>query len=140
MTERTIAVFFYGLFMDMDVLRQRGLSPLNPQAAHLDGYDLEIRDRATLMPKREERVYGIVASLTHEEISTLYAEPSVREYRSEAVLVTLEDGQPCPALCYNSPSLTGSGRNTAYATNLLRLAKVLAFPKEYLRKLRRLAQ
>jgi hypothetical protein len=140
MPERNIAVFFYGLFMDMALLRQRGLSPLNPQAASLDGYDLEIGDRATLIPKKDQRVYGIVASLTHEEINSLYADPSVREYRPEAVVVTLGDGQSLPALCYNLPRLTGSERNTAYATNLLRLAKALALPEAYLEKLQRLAQ
>jgi hypothetical protein len=47
MTERKVNVFFYGLFMDMGVLQQRGLAPSTPQVAYLDGYDIEIRDRAT---------------------------------------------------------------------------------------------
>ena len=71
MTERKVAVFLYGLFMDMDGL----------QAASLDGYDIEIRDRATLLPRKEAWVYGIVTGLTHVEIGTLYAESSVRDYR-----------------------------------------------------------
>ncbi len=100
-TERSIAVFFYGLFMDMSVLQQRGLDPRNPQAASLDGYDIEIRDRATLVPHAEARVYGIVTGLTHVEIDTLYAEPGVLEYRPEAVVVILGDGRQVPAPCYN---------------------------------------
>jgi Gamma-glutamyl cyclotransferase, AIG2-like len=139
-TERKVNVFFYGLFMDMDLLQQRGLAPSNPQVACLDGYDIESRDRATLILNAAERVYGMVTGLTHEEIGTLYAEPSVLDYRPEAVLVTLEDDRQVPALCYNLPNVTGSRRNTAYAVRLLEVAKTLAFPGEYLDKLRRLAQ
>jgi hypothetical protein len=91
MTSRKIAVFFYGLFMDMNFLQQRGLHPIAPQVGCLDGYAIEIRERATLLPTLGERVYGVVASLTHEEIRTLYSEPSVLDYRPEAVLITLEE-------------------------------------------------
>jgi hypothetical protein len=112
-TERKVRVFFYGLFMDMGLLQQQGLAPSNPQVACLDGYDLEIRDRATLIVNAPARVYGMVTGLTHEEIGTLYAEPSVRDYRPEAVLVTLEDARQVPTLCYNLPQVTGIRRDTA---------------------------
>ena len=140
MPERKVHVFFYGLFMDTGLLQQRDLAPSNPQVAYLDGYDIEIRDRATLILNAAERVYGIVTGLTHEEIGTLYAEPSVRDYRPEAVVVTLEDKRQVPALCYNLPHITGARRNTAYAVRLLEVAKTLAFPGEYLDKLQRLTQ
>ena len=140
MTERKVNVFFYGLFMDMGLLQQRGLAPSNPQLACLDGYDIEIHDRATLILNAAEKVYGMVTGLTQEEIDTLYAEPSVLDYRPEAVLVTLEDDRQVPALCYTLPQVTGSRRNTAYAVRLLEVAKTLAFPGEYLDKLQRLAQ
>jgi hypothetical protein len=137
--DRKVNVFFYGLFMDMGLLQRRGLAPSNPQVAWLDGYDIAIRDRATLVLNAAERVYGMVMGLTHEEIDTLYAEPSVLDYRPEAVLVTLGDDRQVPALCYNLPTVTGSRRNTAYAVRLLEVAKTLAFPEEYLDKLQRLA-
>ena len=140
MTERKVAVFLYGLFMDMDGLQQRGLDPSNPQVASLNGYDIEIRDRATLIPCTEARVYGIVTGLTRVEIDTLYAEPSVLDYRPEAVVVILGDGRQVPALCYNLPTVTGSHRNTTYAVQLLELAKALAFPGAYLATLQRLTQ
>jgi Gamma-glutamyl cyclotransferase, AIG2-like len=139
-TERKVAVFLYGLFMDMDGLQQRGLDPSKPQVASLDGYDIAIRDRATVIPRTEARVYGIVTGLTHVEIDTLYAEPSVRDYRPEAVLVTREDGRQVPALCYTLPTVTGSHCNTTYAAKLLALATTLAFPEAYLATLQRLTQ
>jgi hypothetical protein len=140
MTSRKVAVFLYGLFMDMGLLHQRGLAPSHPQVASLDGYDIEIRDRATLLPRTEARVYGIVTGLTHVDIGTLYAEPSVMDYRPEAVLVTREDGRQVPALCYLLPQVTGTRRNTTYAVKLLELATTLAFPGAYLATLQRLTQ
>src|SRR5262245_32594594 len=100
MAPRTVDIFFYGLFMDIDLIQQRGLHPSHPQVASLNGYDIIIGDRATLVPRAEARVYGIVTGLTFADIDTLYAEPSVRDYRPEAVLVTREDGRQVPALCY----------------------------------------
>ena len=140
MTYRKVDVFFYGLFMDMTILRQRGLVPTNPRIAYLEGYDLEIRDRATLVPTVQARVYGILAGLTHEEIGTLYSEPSVLDYRPEAVLVSSGDARQVPALCYTLPHVSGTSRNTAYAIKLFELAKALSFPEEYLDKLKNLAR
>ena len=126
--------------MDMALLLQRGLNPIDPRFAYLDGYKIEIQDRATLIPDVAERVYGIVAGLTHEEIHTLYSEQSVQDYRPEAVLITLKNDHHVPALCYNLPQVAGSPRNTAYAAKLFELAKKLSFPEVYLDKLKRLAQ
>ena len=140
MTPRIVDVFFYGLFMDMGLLQQRGLAPSHPQVASLDGHDIVIGDRATLVPHAAARVYGIVTGLTHADLDTLYAEASVRDYRPEAVVVTREDGRQVPALCYLLPQVTGTGRNTAYAVKLLELATTLAFPGAYLTTLQQLAQ
>ena len=82
----------------------------------------------------------MVTGLTHEEIGRLYADPSVRDYRPEAVLVTLADARQVPAWCYNSPQVTGSRRNMGYAVRLVEVAKTLAFPGDYLDRLQRLAQ
>jgi hypothetical protein len=134
---RTVDIFLYGLFMDMGLLQQRGLHPSHPQVAFLDGYAILIGDRATLMPNAEARVYGIVTGLPFADIATLYAEPSVRDYRPEAVLVTREDERQVPALCYILPHVADAQRNIRYAVQLLALAKTLAFPEVYLDTLRR---
>lgn len=139
-TCRKVDIFFYGLFMDIGMLRQRGLFPIHPQVAYLDGYDLEIRDRATLVLNGQARVYGMVTGLTHEEIGMLYSEPGVLDYRPEAVLVVLGDGRQVPALCYNLPHVSGTSRNTEYAVRLFEVAKALSLPEEYLNKLQNLTQ
>jgi hypothetical protein len=50
MTERRIDGFFYGLFMDVDVLRNSGVAPADPRHAHVDHFALRIGERATLVP------------------------------------------------------------------------------------------
>src|SRR5262245_48313674 len=126
--------------MDMSVLQQHGLVPRHPQVARLDGYDIDIRERATLVRHATASVYGIVTELSHEEIATLYADPSVREYRPEAVVVTLADARQVPAWCYTLPKVTGARRDTIYAAKLVEVAKALALPGDYLDRLQRLAQ
>jgi hypothetical protein len=137
-TERSIDIFFYGLFMDMALLEQRGLHPSDPRLAYLDGYSIGIFDRATLIRNTSERVYGVVAGLNHEEIHILYSDASVQDYRPEAVLVTLKNNSHVPALCYNLPKVPDSPPNTTYAAKLFELAKKLSFPEAYLDKIQKL--
>jgi hypothetical protein len=94
----------------MGVLQQRGLAPRHPQVARLDGYDIDIRERATLIRHATARVYGEVTELTHEELSTLYEDPSVRDDRPEAVVVTLADARQVPAWCGTLPQMTDTHR------------------------------
>jgi hypothetical protein len=126
--------------MDMGLLQQRGLAPRNPQVARLDGYDIDIRERATLIRHATARVYGIVTELTHADIGTPYLDSSVWDYRPEAVLVTLADDRQVPAWCDTLPHVTGAHRNTGYAVRLVEVAKTFAFPQDYPDRLQRLAQ
>jgi hypothetical protein len=129
---RKIDVFFYGLFMDEDLLRSKGVTPANIRSASLKGYQLRIGDRATLVPAQSGLVFGLVISLSHADLEQLYSEPSVQAYKPEAVLVQLLDGEKLPALCFNliEPSSTHE-RNTEYAFKLRALAKRMNFPEEY---------
>src|SRR2546428_12161695 len=103
MTARRINVFFYGLFMDADALRTKGVQPAHPRRGCVSGFALRIGQRATLVPDPEARVYGVLMELSHDEIERVYAEPSVREYRPEAVIAELDDATQVPALCFNLP-------------------------------------
>ena len=101
MSARRVDAFFYGLFMDLDLLRESGVAPTNPRRARVDGYGLRIGQRATLVPAAGARAYGMLMSLTHAELDRLYAAPGLEQYRPEAVLAQSLDGAPTPALCYN---------------------------------------
>jgi hypothetical protein len=132
MTSRRIEVLFYGLFMDPEVLRAQGANPENPRHASAPGFALRIGQRATLQRDPSGVAHGIVMELTHAEIDHLYADPSVRAYRPEAVLCMVADGSSVPALCFNliePPSPDEA--NADYAVKLRDLAARLGLPQEY---------
>ncbi len=137
MTERRIDAFFYGLFMDIEVLRDAGAIPINPRRAYLDGFALRIGQRATLLPSPGARAYGMLFALTHAELDRLYARPGLEQYRPEAVLVHSLAGMPAPALCYNlREAPRPDERNAEYAEQLQRVLRELDFPSEYVASLR----
>lgn len=130
---RKIDVFFYGLFMDEDLLRSKGVTPTNLRPASVFGFQLRIGKRATLVPSPTDRVYGLLASLSHAELERLYSEPSVQAYRPEAVLANLSNGEVLAALCFNLPEPpSAEERNVEYAARLRALAERLNFPAEYI--------
>jgi hypothetical protein len=132
MVSRRIEVFFYGLFMDADLLRTKGADPLNIRPACVPGFALRIGQRATLLRIPDARAHGILMELTHGEIEQLYSEPSVRAYRPEAVLAELSDGSRIPALCFNLPVPPGPEEvNSEYAAKLRDLARRLGLPSDY---------
>jgi hypothetical protein len=136
MPTRRLSVFFYGLFMDSDALRAKGLDPVNPRRAVVDGFSLRIGQRATLVPDPDGRVYGVLMDLDHAEIDRLYAEASVQIYRPEAVLAELDDGTRSAALCFNLPvAPTADARNEEYATRLREVARRMALPEEYVERI-----
>ena len=130
---RRVDVFFYGLFMDQDVLREKRLSPKNIELVSVPGYALRIGQRAALVRRESDTVFGMVMALTPAEISRLYGEPGVQEYKPMAVLAQRRDGSLMPALCYNllvPPA--PSERNAEYATRLRAVGEKVGLPEEYL--------
>lgn len=134
---RRIDVFFYGLFMDVEALRAKGLNPLNVRPARVRGMHLRVGKRAALLVGANDSTYGLVMELTHAEIDQLYSEPGVAVYRPEAVTAELTDGSTIPALCFNLPAAPHPGeRNPEYAATLRTLAGRLGLPAEYVDSLR----
>jgi gamma-glutamyl AIG2-like cyclotransferase len=137
MTDRPIEVFFYGLFMDASLLRSKGIVPLNPRPATVEGFGLRIGKRATLVPARHERSYGMVMGLTHQELKGLYSGPGLEHYRPEAVTCTTLDGELVSALCYNLPKAPAPDEvNEEYAGQLRAVLAKLGFPAEYVERVR----
>ncbi|MEA2624050.1 MAG: hypothetical protein QOD06_95 [Candidatus Binatota bacterium] len=132
MSDRRIDAFFYGLFMDVDLLRESNVTPLNPRRAYVDGFALRIGQRATLLPTAAARAYGMLVGLTHAELERLYGAPGLAQYRPEAVLASPLEGQPVAALCYNLlEAPRPDERNPEYAANLRRVLQKLGFPEAY---------
>ena len=125
-------VFFYGLFMDEELLRSKGLQPEGAERAAVDGLSLRIGQRAALVPSPGGRVHGLVFSLTLSELERLYSEPSVEAYRPQAVLAQLASGGVVAALCYNLPQPPlPTERNPEYAAKLRAVAEKVGLPSEY---------
>src|SRR6267142_2328202 len=92
MSDRRIDAFFYGLFMDGEILRGAGVAPIHPRRAYVEGFALRIGQRATLVPSAGARAYGMLFALTHSELDRLYAAPGLEQYRPEAVLAQSLEG------------------------------------------------
>jgi hypothetical protein len=130
---RDIDVFFYGLFMDADALRAKGMHPSNIRAARVRDFALRIGKRAALVPSVGAEVHGFVMGLPHSEIEALYSDSSVRAYRPEAVLAEGADGQNCAALCFNLETPPDPReRNAGYAERLRELGRRLNLPAHYI--------
>ena len=128
---RHIDVFFYGLFMDEALLREKGITPGNQRVASVENFCLVIGARATLVPCPSRTVHGVIFSLTHNEVDALYSESPVREYRPEAVSA-LSDGKIVPALCFNLPEPPATeARNPEYVSRLRELAQRIGLPTDY---------
>jgi hypothetical protein len=128
---RRVNVFFYGLFMDEALLRTKGVKPENRRIASLNNFRLMIGERATLIPSVDSTVYGVLFSLTHQEIDLLYSDPSVGEYRPEGISAKT-NGNSVAALCFNLPTAPSeNARNSEYATKLKAFAQRIGLPQHY---------
>lgn len=96
--ERLHDVFLYGLYMVPDILKQKEVVPRNPRKGSLEGFKLRIGNMATLLRAKDEKAYGMVYSLNHDEIYSLYQGAGLTEYAAEAVMLDVEDNT-IPALC-----------------------------------------
>ena len=137
MQPRQVDVFFYGLFMDQGLLESKGLSPRNSEIAFVSGLALRIGQRAALVPDEKGKVYGIVMSLSLDEVERLYADPTVQAYRPQAVLARLASGGQIAALCYNlREAPLPSERNPDYAAKIRAVAEKVGLPGEYVEQLK----
>ena len=129
-------VFFYGLFMDEQLLQSKGMSPTLPRLVKVQGYGLRIGERATLEPSDTEHVYGAVMELDDAALATLYSEKSVADYVPVSVVATDEQQQSIPAICYILPMVQVRGSNSDYARSLGKVAQKLGLPIDYINEIR----
>jgi hypothetical protein len=132
MEQRRFDVFFYGLFMDAELLEAKGIHPVDVRRAAVAGLRLRIGARAALVPTPGAEVHGVLMKLSHAEVEKLYADPSVQVYRPEPVLAIASNGASIAALCYNLPEPpTANEHNPEYAGKLRSLAQRIGLPAEY---------
>ena len=138
---RTVGTFFYGSFMNREVLAKADVHPADPRVAALDDWELAIAPRATLVPKPGGRVYGILAGLTHGDLDRLYAKDwfGFGTYLPEAVIVADAEGRRVPALCYVAWQTEGGKPAAEYLEKMLAVARERSFPEDYVRHIRSFA-
>jgi hypothetical protein len=130
-------VFFYGLFMDADALRSKGVHPANVRPAALPGYAIRIGNRATLVREPGCSAYGVLMDLPRHEIDALYSGPGLEAYRPEPVVAEGPNGERTSALCFNLVTAPSPGEvNREYAEQLRELARGLGLPLDYVERIR----
>jgi gamma-glutamyl AIG2-like cyclotransferase len=140
--EPRVRTFFYGSYMNPAVLAEVQIHPARFEVARLDGYDIRIAPRANLVPSPERCVYGVLAEVTHAELTRLYAhalDVLGETYLPHPVLVQAWGAAPggwSPALCYLAPSMTPARPDPAYVERILAPARQLGLPEWYLARLR----
>jgi hypothetical protein len=132
---RKVLTFFYGSFMNLEVLAKADVRPSEPRMARLDGWELRIAPRATLVPAAGRSVYGVLAQLTHPDVDKLYTKDwfGFGAYLPEAVLVSDSAEQHLPALVYISWEPPGDKPSAQYLAKMVTVARELGFPDWYVR-------
>jgi hypothetical protein len=127
------AAFFYGLFMDPEVLRGNGVEAGEGRRARVDGQALRIGERATLVPQDGAHAYGMTYALEAAQLQALYSEGGLESYAPILVHAVFEDGTSEPAECWVLAQAPEPGeRNADYARKLRSTLAALRFPADYI--------
>lgn len=140
MADARVWVFFYGSYMNPDVLREVNIVPVDWEVARLHGFDIAIRPRANLVRSEQHCVYGVVATATHGELARLYAHAKDvlgEVYLPYPVCVETRDGKSRPALCYMAPAMDSRPAEHGYLERILGPAREFGLPEWYVQRLER---
>jgi aryl-alcohol dehydrogenase-like predicted oxidoreductase len=123
-------VFFYGLYMDPEILRAMGAEPRALRRAFVSGYRTVVRGRATLVRDPTARAYGTVVTLGEDEIAILYAAPGLGSYRPQPVVACFDDGTSGTVTTFSlADEKSRPGEfNAEYAARLQAILRRLGFP------------
>ncbi len=131
-----VNVFFYGSYMNFDVLRAVDIGERAFEPSSISGYELTISPLANLRKKQPSNAYGILTRLTHPELDRLYQGHARTVlggiYLPEAVVVSRADGSAAAALCYLSHDMQAASADADYVDRILKPAQAYGFPQWYL--------
>jgi gamma-glutamyl AIG2-like cyclotransferase len=133
-TQGHIWVFFYGTFMNRDVLINHGVTPTSIVPARLNGFELYIRPRVNLARSDRWCAYGVITEVTHEDLARLYSELERSfglKYFPEPVLTEAFDGTVRPALCYLAPHMDDAPATKEYVNELAEAVRAAGLPEWY---------
>lgn len=137
--EKKVWVFFYGSYINLNVLKEMDIVPEFFDIAKLSGFDIVIQPRANLIPSFAHEVFGILTTATHSELDRLYTEHALgvlgERYLPEAVVVQLLDASLQPALCYIASEMKAKPAENDYIDRIVGPATEYDFPKSYIKHL-----
>lgn len=138
MSAPKVWTFFYGSYMNSEVLDEVELVLESAEVAQLDGFELRIEPLANLVRNEAQSVFGIVGLLTHAKLDELYRH--ARDvlggfYLPEAVLVRTLEGRYLPAMVWISHDLEPAPADPAYVDRVLAPAIEYGFPRWYLSRI-----
>lgn len=136
--EHQVTVFFYGSYMNRDVLAEVDIEPETMEVATLHDYDIHIGPLANVVRAAGSTVWGVVTQATHDQLARLYRharEVLGGSYHPEAVLVRDAAGNARPALCYISHDLEPATASADYVDRVVEPGREYGFPEPYLAKL-----
>lgn len=121
-----VLAFYYGSYMDPDVLRKFGAHPGEPQRAALHGWRLAYTPHANLVPD-DGLVEGVVYDLPQAELDCLYGPGGyVTTYRPVDVEV---DGRPMQTFVEDAPE---AKPDPEYLASLRALMDKVGLPAAYI--------
>jgi hypothetical protein len=120
--------------MDAEVLARFGVVPGRLQQGHLDGYRIQIGQKATLLPDSGATVHGILAYVHPHELETLYSAEDLSAYHPIHVLAQVMEGGHVQAVCYIAEE-DSLPLDREYGFKLAQLARKLGLPTDYCREL-----
>ena len=138
MEQRKIWVFFYGSYINLQVLKDIGFEPTEYEMARLDGFDIEINPIVNLFKSDKDCVYGIITKATHSDLKNLYAHAEKvlgGNYLPEAVLVKTSEEKWRSSLCYIANSIPPKPPTNDYIDKIITSGKEYGFPTWYLDKI-----
>lgn len=136
MSEYQVDVFFYGSYINFDVLAEASIGQRPYQVAWAPNHKLIISPLANLIKDAASTAFGIIIKLNHDELDYLYIEHAQGQlggtYLPEAILTYTASNVIVPALTYISHDLEPATPDPAYVDRILRPARQYQFPESYL--------
>ena len=127
--------FFYGLYMDEDLLRTLGFNPVSSHVAKADSYEINLNGMAKIIPKKGTEVWGKLITLPENELKAMYSFETTKDYKPEIINILTEEGKPKTATCYNMVASELDKLNIEYLSKLVVAAKKLELPYTYIKQL-----
>ena len=133
-----IDAFFYGLYMDRELLEKMGMVPLEVKKARLEGYQIDFRGKVKLVPRHDQAVWGTIIKLSQSDLAKMYSSVATSAYKPQPATAITEEGEQVQVVFYNLPEDQNVEVNTAYLRILIGIIERVDLPATYIKELKQL--